>query len=248
MLKKILIFVAVLAVLGVIALVAIGFFINPIITKGVNSIAPKITGTKVELASTNVSMLTGGGHLKGLFVGNPEGWKSDKAFYLGEIRVSVVPTSLLSDCIVINEVFIDSPEFVYETNLRSSNIAALQKQIQDNLGMGGSGSEQPGETPASGSAKKIILKSFKLQGGKVTLGLGASAITVPMPPLSITDLGVAEGGITPDQAVSAVMKAVLNNVTKAATGALLNGGGAGVDGIKDATKGVTEGLKGLFGK
>ena len=247
MIKKLLILVAVLALLGVIALVAIGFFINPIVTKSINTIGPKITGTKVELTSTNISLLSGGGTLKGLVVGNPEGWKSENAFSLGEVRLNLQPTSLLGETIVIDEIFIDGPAFTYESNLRSSNIGVLQKQIQDNLAkFTGGATDKPADEPAAetGPGKKFILKSFRLQGGIVTLGLGASAITVPMPPVTITDLGVAEGGVTADQAIGVIMKAVLANVTKAATEALIKGGGSGAEGLKD----VTDGIKGLFGK
>ncbi|MFH1498088.1 MAG: hypothetical protein ABII82_09720 [Verrucomicrobiota bacterium] len=249
MIKKLIILLGILIFLLVVAVVAVGFFIGPIVTKTVNSIGPRVTGTKVELASSDISLLTGGGALKGLFVGNPEGWKSDKAFYLAEIRLKLEPSSLLSDVIVVDEVFIDGPEFVYESNLRSSNIGVLQKQIQENLAKFSGAAEQPAEPAAeSGPAKKFMLKSFRLQGGTVTLGLGGAGVTVPMPPVTITDLGVAEGGITADQAVGAIIRAVLANVSQAATEALIQGGGGGAEGIKDATKGLSDGIKGLFGK
>ncbi len=250
MIKKLLIILGILVALAVVAVIAIGFFIGPIVTKTVNTVAPRITGTSVELASTDISLLTGGGTLKGLVVGNPEGWKAEKAFSLSEVRLKLQPSSLLGEAIVIDEVFIDGPEFVYESNLRSSNIAVLQKQIQDNLAKLTGPADQTAEQPAAetGPGKKFILKKFRLQGGTVTLGLGAAAVTVPMPPVTITDLGVAEGGITADQAVGVIMKTVLANVTQAATEAILKGGGKSVEGLKDATKGVTEGIKGLFGK
>ena len=48
--KKLLKIVAVLFLLGVIALVAVGFFLGPIVTKAVNTVGPKITGTRVGSA------------------------------------------------------------------------------------------------------------------------------------------------------------------------------------------------------
>ena len=116
--KKLLKILAVLLLLGIVAALAVGFFfLGPIVTKTVNNVGPRVTGTKVELDATTVSPLTGGATLKGLFVGNPEGWTGDKAFYVGELRASVQPSSLMGDYVMVNDVFIDGPEFVYERRL-----------------------------------------------------------------------------------------------------------------------------------
>ena len=258
MIKKLLKIFAILALLGVIALVAIGFFLGPIVTKGVNTMGPKITGTKVELDGASISPLTGSGTLKGLFVGNPEGWESDKAFYLGEVRGSVQPMSLISDCIVINEVFIDGPELVYEKKFfGGSNFDALLKQVESNIG---GGKTAPANEPAKTDGKpakplKFAIKSFRLQNVKVSMGIGKAMVSVPMPPITITDLGVAEGGITPDQVVAAVLRAVVANLGAATAEAALKAGGSVLEGgkgvggaAKDAGKSAVDGVKKLFGK
>jgi uncharacterized protein involved in outer membrane biogenesis len=187
-------------------------------------------------------------------VGNPEGWSSDKAFYLGEVRGSVQPFSVLGDCIVVNEVFIDGPELVYEKRLLGgSNIDALLKQVEANIG---SGSSTPAAKPDGKPAKqmKFAIKSFKLQNVKVSMGIGKAMVSVPMPPITITDLGVAEGGITPDQIVSAVLRAVIANLGSATADAALKMGSSALDGgkgvggaVKDAGKGAVDGVKKLFG-
>ncbi len=248
--KKFLKIVAVLVVLGVIALVAVGFFLGPIVTKAVNTAGPKITGTRVELASASISPLNGGGTLAGLFVGNPEGWSGDKAFYLGEVRASVRPASLLSDCVVVDEVFIEAPEFVYEQRLLGgSNIDALLKQIETNTG--GGGKAPPASEPGAGEPMKFIVKSFRLQNAKMSLVAAGQTITVPLPPLTLTDLGVAQGGITADQVATAVLRQVLAQMGVAAAGALVDAGGTlikggakGAEGVKDAAKGAFDKLRG----
>lgn len=243
---------AVLFLLGVIAVVAIGFFLGPIVTKAVNTVGPKITGTKVELDGAKISPLTGGGTLKGLFVGNPEGWSGDKAFYLGEIRASVQPTSLLGSHIVVNEVFIDGPEFVFEKRLLGgSNIDALLKQIEANTG----GGQKPApaepapaaEEPAS-EPLKFAIKSFRLQNAKMTLIAAGAPITVPLPPLTIEDLGVAEGGITADQVATKVLQRVLAQMGAASVEAAKQIGGAALEGGKDGAKAAGEAAKGALNK
>ena len=136
--KKFLIILGCLAALVVIAGIVASFFLGTIVTKGVNTFAPKITGTRVTLDSATISPLTGSGTLTGLFVGNPEGWKSDKAFSFAKIHVSVVPGSLIGDHIIVKDVLIDGPEFVYETKIISSNIKDLLKNIEKNTGASGS--------------------------------------------------------------------------------------------------------------
>ncbi len=246
--KKLLKIVVVLALLGVIAVVAVGFYLGPIVKKTVNTVGPKITGTRVELDDAKISPLTGSGQLAGLFVGNPEGWSSDKAFYLGTVRVSLEPKSLLGDYVMVNEVFIDGPEFVYERRLMGgSNIDALLRQIEANTG-GGTKTPTADPTEPAGEPMKFAIKSFVLQNATMSLMAGGQTINVPLPPLTITDLGVAEGGITADQAVIQVLRQVLAQMGAVAAGELAKIGGAalegGSEGAKEAAKDALDKLLG----
>ena len=245
--KKLLKVLAALLLLGVIAMVVVGFFfLGPVVTKTVNTVGPKVTGTKVELDGAKVMPLTGGATLTGLFVGNPEGWTGDKAFYLGEVRASVQPTSLLGDHIVVNEVYIDGPEFVYERRLLGgSNIDALLKQIEENTG---GGKTPPTTTEPDGEVKKPLkfaIKSFELKNVKASIIVAGKTVTVLLPPITITDLGVAEGGITADQVAAKVLQRVLTQLGVAAAGVVKDVGGAALEGGKEGAKGA---LNRLLGK
>lgn len=246
--KKALIVLGILLGVTVLGMVVLAFTMGAIVTKGVNTFGPKITGTKVTLDHAVISPIGGSGTLSGLFVGNPEGWKSDKAFYMGKVRVSVAPLSILGDHIVVNEVLIDSPEFVYETKIISSNIKDLLNNIEKNLGSGTTG-QPSASTPTTGSGKplKFEIKSFRLQNAKVTLGVGPTAITLPMPPIVMTNLGTAEGGITPDQLTAKVMTNVLANIVGAVADSAFKIGGAGGATATDAASGAIKGIKNLFG-
>ncbi|MBI3885238.1 MAG: hypothetical protein HY302_05855 [Opitutae bacterium] len=236
-----------LAVVLVVGYVGMTFFLGSIVRAGVNSFGPKLTRTKVELASATISPFTGSGTLKGLFVGNPAGWSSDKAFYLGHIHVEVEPRSIFGDHIVIDEIIIDRPEFVYETKIFSSNIRELLKNIEEFTG-GGS----PAARTKSGQPIKFVVKKFRMTRASATLGVGPAAIPIPLPPLAMDGLGVAEGGITPDQLVGAVMKKVLGSIVSGTAQAALQAGGtmgaAAREGATDAAKKAGEGLKKLFGE
>src|SRR5271157_5909106 len=118
-------FLKIAAAVFAVALVAyfgMSLFLGSVVKAGVNRFAPKMTKTRVELAGARISPITGSGVLTGLFVGNPPGWSSDKAFSFGRIHVAVAPFSIFSDHIMVKEIVVDQPEFVYETKLVSSNI------------------------------------------------------------------------------------------------------------------------------
>lgn len=247
LMKKLLKILVVVALLGVIALVVVGFFLGPIVTKAVNTVGPKVTGTKVELDAAKVTPLTGGATLAGLFVGNPEGWTGDKAIYIGELRASVQPRSLLGDHIVVNEVYVDGPEFVFEKRLLGgSNIDALLKQIEENTG--GGKTPPTAEEDSSKAPLKFAVKSFVLKNAKASLIVGGRTITVSLPPLTITDLGVAEGGITADQVATKVLERVLAQLGTAAAEVLTDVGGAALEGGKDGAKAAGEAAKGALNK
>lgn len=243
--KKLLYLGGGLLVVALIAFVALQFFLGSVVTTAVNNFAPKLTQTKVVLNSAKISPLSGVGTLSGLVVGNPQGWSDANLCSLGQVHVDVVPFSILGDHIVVNEIIIEAPEFNYETKIVASNVADLLKNIE--AAMGGGKNATPQATTKSGQPIKFEVKKFRLANGKVRLGVGAAAMTLPMPPIELNDLGTKEGGITPDQLVFAVMRSVTSSVVSAtaqAAGQIGSTGGAAA--VEQAKKAV-EGIKGLFG-
>ena len=238
--KKILLILAVLA-LG--AYFVLAFFLGSIVKTGVNRFGPKFTQTKVELAGAVLSPLSGSGTLSGLTVGNPKGWTETDAFKLGKVHVDVAPLSIFGDHVVINEITIDRPEFLYETRFVSSNIKDLLKNIEKFTGSG----EKAAETK-DGKPIKFVVKKFRLTNGRATLGVGVAAVPVPLPSISLDNLGVAEGGITADQLAGVLMKNVLSSIVTATAHELAKDGGASaIEKTKDAAKKAGESIKKLFG-
>ncbi len=241
--KKALVVAGGLAAVLVLAFFALSFFLGSIVTAGVNRFGPQLTGTTVTLAGARISPLDGRGALTGLVVGNPPGWSDNKLCALGEVRIDVAPFSLLGDHIVVNEIVIEAPEFNYETKLIASNVGDLLKAIETTIGGGKSGTA----ANAGGKPVKFEVKRFRLENGTVRIGAVGAGITMPMPPLVLTDLGTKEGGITPDQLVFAVMKSVTGSVigaTASAAGEIgKTSGAAAAEGLKK----TGEAIKGFFG-
>jgi hypothetical protein len=223
------------------------YFLGSIVKAGVNSLGPKLTQTKVELQGAQISPLTGSGTLSGLSVGNPRGWSEGNAFTLGKVHVDVEPLSVLGDHIVINEISIDAPVFNYETKIISSNIKDLLKNIEQFSGGGG-------QAPATKEGKpiKFVVKKFRLTNAQATVGMGPTALPVPLPPVSLDNLGVDKGGITANELATEIMANVLGSIVNGTAGALTQvGGTAGATSLektKEAAKQAGEALKGLFRK
>jgi hypothetical protein len=224
----------------VVAYFGVTFLLGSAITAGVNRFGPMIAHTKVHLDSASLSPLSGGGTLKGLVVGNPQGWGDDDAFAMSSIHVSVAPFSVLGDHIVVKEVLIDGPEFTYETKVLSSNIGDLLKGMDSAKPEDASAPQAQPETK-SGKPLKFEVRHFRLENGKIRLGVGSSAVTLPMPTIDLTDLGTKEGGVTPNQLAVAVMRSVSSSIVTATTQA------AGKIGSTMGAA-VSSGIKGLFGR
>ena len=242
--KKLLLALAVLVLVGYFVC---AYFLGSIVKAGVNSFGPRLTQTKVELAGASISPLTGSGTLTGLTVGNPKGWSENNAFSLGKVHVDMQPFSIFGDHVVINEITIDGPEFLYETKFVSSNIKDLLKNIESFTGSGAKGAETK-----SGQPIKFVVKKFRLTSGVAHVGVGPAAIPVPLPPMALDDLGVSEGGITADQLAGAVMQNVLSGIVSGTAKAALQmgstTGAAGLEKTKEAAKKAGESIKKLFGK
>lgn len=245
--KKFLLWGGLAAVVLVVGSLVIGYLvIGKAVTHGVNTLAPKFTGTTVVLDDTVVSPLTGTGELHGLTIGNPDGWKGDVLMSMGKARLSISPASLLTDTIVIKEITLEAPEFHYQTAILSSNLGDLLKNIEKAAGgKQADGSPQPAEP---GAQKKLIIERIVLKDAKVSLGLAGAALPVAVPDLEFKDIGVKEGGLPPVQVALEMGKQVLPHIITSAVKAL----GSlettkGIETIKGAAKSVGDGIKSLFG-
>lgn len=241
--KKLLIVLGLLAVLGIAGVVYVSMHLGEIVTAGVNKYGPQLTQTKLTLESAKISPFSGVGTLNNLVIGNPKGWSENALASLGKVHIDVVPSSLTRDHIIINEVIIDAPVFNYETKIIASNVADLLKNIEQALG----GAKPSDPNAPAGPQKKFSVKKFRLVDGKVRVGVAGTATTVLLPVMEIDELGTKEGGVTAAQAASIVMNQVVGKIVAATAGAATDlfktGGAASAEGVKKAG----DAIKGLFG-
>jgi hypothetical protein len=196
MLKKIFFFLLGLIALAIIALIFFGStFINKTVESAINTIGPKVTQTEVAVEQVNFSLTSGSGTLTGIKVGNPEGYQKENIFELGEIQVDIRPSSLTSDTILVEKIYINSPKISYEKTLQGSNIKDLLNNIQafsNKLPGGGQENNEP-QPKQDKPAKKVIIEDFQIVGGTVNAGVLGLSIEVPLPNLAFQNIGAKDG-------------------------------------------------------
>jgi hypothetical protein len=244
--KKIVSILVVLLVVAVLAVVGVAFFLGSIVKKGVETVGSKVAQVPVRLDSANISVLSGNGSLKGLFVANPEGFKSPSAIEAGEINVSIVPGSALSDVFVVRSVQVISPVITLE-GLKGDNLQKILGNLQASTG-GRPKDKKPeaGEAKSGGAGKKIQIDDLLIKGGKVNLfiPMGGTA-SVALPEFHMTGLGKDSGGLTAAEISARVINEILNRGMSAAAGGgmdatkFLQGTGQGTNQqVEKALKGV----------
>jgi hypothetical protein len=233
-----------LVVLVILVVVAIGFFLDGAIKKGVETLGPQIAKVDVKLDSVNLSLLSGSARIKGLVVGNPEGYKTPHAISVGSASVALVPRSLLSDKIVVKSIRVEAPEITYEGGLLGGD--NLHK-ILDNVNAA-TGGGATGTAPAKSEkpARKLQVDDFLITGAKVKValkGTGGFAAPVPLPDIHFTDLGQGPDGITAAELMKKVIAQVTEGAVKAAAGAVTDIGKGALDTATGAGKSATESVE-----
>lgn len=258
--KKILLFLGVgLIVLIVVVVVGVGMFLGPIVKAGVETLGPKITQVPVKVQAVDMSVLSGSAVIKGLHVGNPEGFTTPEAISLGKAEVKLDPGSVLSDKIVVHKIHVESPEITYDGGLGGSNLTKIMDNVNATAQKDGSEpSASPDQDKTSKPAPKIQVDDFLITGAKVHVhvkGLSQQDLTVTLPDIHLTNLGKDSEGITPAELVRVVLGQITTSTVKAVTQTVAGSGKLIEDLGKDiskkpgeAIKSVTEGIGGLFGK
>jgi len=238
-------------VVVIVAVLVIFFSLNSIVKAGVETVGPKVTGTAVTLDKVGLSPLSGRGALAGLRVGNPDGFTTESAFELGEVRVNLSPKSLLSDTIVIEEIVIAGPKVTFEGDISGSNIARIRKNVEAfSSSSAPSAESKPSAQEGEKNGKRVEIDRFVFKDGSVQLAAAlvkGQTATVALPDIELKDIGKDSGGATlagvAEEVFPAVYKAIIEAV--ASSGEIL---GKGVKELEDSAKKVQdEAEKGVSG-
>jgi hypothetical protein len=188
----------VLLAVVIIALIVLGACLNHIVKSALQTYGPRLTRTTVGVDSVNLSLLTGSAKVKGLAVGNPQGFRTPQSFSVGVIAVGLNPLSVLSQKVVIRSIRVESPNITFEGGLAGNNLS----QILDNVSSSGqsSGTLSTNAATAPKSEKKYEVDDLLVTDAKVQVfinGIGmTNAQVIPLGDIHLTDLGTGGDGIT----------------------------------------------------
>ncbi len=250
--KKVLIIIPVI-IIGII--LVIGFSLNSIIKNGIETIGSKAIGAEVKLNDVSISLLSGKGQLKGLFIGNPEGFKSDSAFRLNEVRLAIDVKSIFSDRIIIEEVYIDAPDITYEKGSGGDNITAIMKNIESFAGGTEQAAQKEEGKKSEESGKKIQINSLIVKDGKINMSITAlqgKKLALSLPDIHMKDIGKEKEGTTISKALQQVFAMINKNIITAVAGSVVDIGKGAEEAVRGtvgkSVGGAVDKLKGLFGK
>ena len=222
-------------------------YLDSIVKRGVEKVGPAITKTDVRLDGVSLSLFSGRGEVKGLVVGNPEGFKSPSAIQVQSAGLAIQPGSVLGDKVVVRFVKLMGPQITFEGGLKGNNLNKLLENVQGTK-------EKPSDTKEEQKAntRKLQVDEFVISGAKVNVVadfLGGKAMAVNLPEIRLSNLGQGPEGITPAELTEKVLREVLEQTLKAVAGAgadvanFLKGVGTGTatnatGQLKDAAKGI----------
>ena len=246
-------------VLLVVAVVIVGLSLGSIVKAGIERYGPPVTQTTVTVDGVNVSLFSGSASIKGLVIGNPRGYQMPQAISVGKASVGINPLSIFSDKIVVRSVRVESPEITLEGNPFSGNNLTT---IRDNVS--GANKEQTQQAaknqpgPAGKPGKKYEVDEFVITGAKVHVslsGMGGKQFTVPLPDITLTDLGKGTDGLTATDLAHRVLETLTSGAIKAVAADTTNLGKGAEKLTQQAGKTATDGINkvgktigNLFGK
>jgi len=231
---------------GLIVVIAIVLFfvvssLDSIIKAAVEKYGSEVTQVEVRLNKAKVSITSGEGILRGLTVGNPKGFKTDQAFSLGEISVTLDVGTVTQNPIVIKEIVISAPEVTYELRSGGSNIDVIQRNVNSYAGAGkGKAKEKAASKDSDKEGRKLIIQNLYVKKGKVNVSatmLKGKVLSAVLPDIHLRDIGKQKGGADPSEVVEKLVRAISQS-TKKAVGTL------DLDKVVGSAKEAVAGMKG----
>lgn len=254
--KKLLIGLGVLVVVAAVGVFVFLGSLNDIVKTAVEKVGSDLSQTDVRLSDVDIELTSGKGTLRGFAVTNPKGFSEGDAFRFDEVNVQLDLASVQDDPVVIREIVIDGPVVVYElAGDGGSNLETINSRLRSRSGGSGTASGGSGRTP------NIVIENLYLRNGSVALRapLLDKPVTMPLPPIHLTDIGRNGKGATPGEVANQVMASILagardavaranvdvgrliGEARKAVEGAASGAGDLGRE-AGDSMKGLIEGL------
>ena len=216
-----------LIVLLIVLIVISGLFVflkdnlDEIVREIIVTSISEATQTNVSLAQVKLNLKEGVGVLNNYQQGNPEGFQTKYAFRFDQAELDIDVGSILDDVVIIERVFINHANILYEFNDGKTNFVELKKNIDKNLKKKNSDKENKpiGEQDKISSqsktqqSKKIIIRSFEMINTEVEAAMpfaSSQTLSVQLPTIKLNNIGAKENGLLADE----LMRVFLDSMEK----------------------------------
>ncbi len=216
--KKFLIALGILVLLGIIAIVVAVMNIDRIIRATTEKVMEFVLQVDVSVGSADLNVGEGSITFQEIVISNPAGFQSDRAMRFGLIKAQVDIKSFRTDQPVIHLIQLSEPEITLEVSQSGTNIGEL---IQNAQRLAPS-EEKPAEAPPP-DEPEAAQKAFKIDklivaGSAVRVAvpfMGGKTYTVKLPDVELTELGGEDGLVTPAEAMQEFLAALLQGIRQA---------------------------------
>lgn len=209
-------------VLAVAAIVGFSLYhMDSIVKTAIEEVGPQVTQTSVTVDKVNLSLTDGLGEIKGLTIGNPEGFSSEYLFHIGDVALQIEPKSLLGDVYIVNQITVDGAKIIAEQKALTTNLQVLQKNIEKSSTSNSSPSKETTEENPSQDSKDIkneprfMVEKINITNNSlklVTERWGERELTIP--DIQMTDVGSKEQGVTAKELANLLIKRVTKEADK----------------------------------
>ena len=177
------------------------------------------TQTNVSLAQVKLNLKEGVGILNNYQQGNPEGFQTKYAFRFDQAELDIDVGTILDDVVIIERVFINHADIVYEFNDGKTNFVELKKNIDKNTKKKNSDQknnpvvdqEKTSGQSKTQQSKKIIIRSFEMINTEVEAAMpfaSSQTLSVQLPNIKLSNIGAKENGLLADELMKVFLDAM----------------------------------------
>lgn len=203
----------------VLLLAAVGVFLwtnlDWIVKRAIERFGSQATGTAVRVRTVSLHPVQGNGEISGLTVANPRGFAGAHALSLGRISVRLLPKTIASNPVVIEDIHITEPFVSYERNESGAvNLDVIKKNL---------GGSEPAAKPKTDSrktpkeqVKRLRIRKLVIENAKVEVRIAAAGgkpRILVLRRVEMADIG-GKSSATPDEAAKEILSGVLGEVSR----------------------------------
>ena len=201
-------------------IIAFHLFGTKAIKIGIEVGATEALKVPVAVEDVSLSILAGKAGIKNLIIDNPSGYKNEKMLELGQARVDLDMSSVLSETIRIEDILLEKVSVVLEQKGLTNNIQEVLNGMSSDPAEPKAEEEQPSEKPS----KKLLIKKLQINEVAVKVKLlplpgKTDTIVLKLEPITMTDLG-SDNKMDIAVLTNKILLAIVSGISKQGAGIL----------------------------